>query len=80
MKIKENIAISDTGFVFNPITGDSFTLNKTAHKIIKLIKEGKSFEEITNILRQTYDVDDITLERYLFDFISDLRNHKLLDD
>ncbi len=80
MKIKDNIAISETGFVFSPITGDSFTLNHTAQKVIKLIKDGKTFEDIKNILKENYDVDDVTLERYLFDFINELKNYKLIED
>lgn len=80
MKIKENIAISETGFVFNPNTGDSFTLNETARKVIALINEGKTIEQTAKILKETFDVDDTTLERYLFDFVYDLRINKLLEE
>lgn len=80
MKIKENIAISETGFVFNPTTGDSFTLNETGRKVIALINEGKTIEQAAKVLRETFDVDDTTLERYLFDFVYDLRINKLLEE
>lgn len=80
MKIKENIAISETGFVFNPTTGDSFTLNETARKVIALINEGKTIEQTAKGLKETFDVDDTTLERYLFDFVYDLRINKLLEE
>ncbi len=80
MKIKENIAISETGFVFNPNTGDSFTLNETGRKVIALINEGKTIEQSAKTLKETFDVDDTTLERYLFDFIYDLRINKLLEE
>ncbi|HNV51446.1 MAG TPA: PqqD family protein [Tenuifilaceae bacterium] len=80
MKIKENIAISETGFVFNPTTGDSFTLNETGRKVIALINEGKTIEQTAKVLKETFDVDDTTLERYLFDFIYDLRINKLLEE
>ena len=80
MKIKENIAISETGFVFNPTTGDSFTLNETGRKVIALINEGKTVEQTAKVLKETFDVDDTTLERYLFDFIYDLRINKLLEE
>ena len=79
MKIKENIAISETGFVFNPTTGDSFTLNETGRKVIALINEGKTVEQTAKVLKETFDVDDTTLERYLFDFVYDLRINKLLE-
>jgi len=80
MKIKENIAISETGFVFNPTTGDSFTLNETGRKVIALINEGKTLEQAVKVLKETYDVDDTTLERYLFDFVNDLRINKLMEE
>ncbi len=80
MKIKENIAISETGFVFNPTTGDSFTLNETGRKVIALINEGKTIEQTAKALKETFDVDDTTLERYLFDFVYDLRINKLLEE
>lgn len=80
MKIKENIAISETGFVFNPNTGDSFTLNETARKVIALINEGKTIEQTAKALKETFDVDDTTLGRYLFDFVYDLRINKLLEE
>ena len=80
MKIKENIAISETGFVFNPTTGDSFTLNETGRKVIALINEGKTIEQAAKVLKETFDVDDTTLERYLFDFVYDLRINKLLEE
>ena len=80
MKIKDNIAISETGFVFNPTTGDSFTLNETGRKVIALINEGKTIEQTAKVLKETFDVDDTTLERYLFDFVYDLRINKLLEE
>ena len=80
MKIKENIAISEMGFVFNPTTGDSYTLNETGRKVIALINEGKTVEQAVKALKETYDVDDTTLERYLFDFVNDLRINKLMEE
>jgi len=41
MIIKGNIALSENGFVFNPATGDSYTINNTGKEVLMLIKEGK---------------------------------------
>ena len=35
MKLKKNIATSESGFVFNPSTGDSFSLNTIGAEILK---------------------------------------------
>jgi hypothetical protein len=80
MLIKGNIALSDNGFVFNPSTGDSFTLNNTGKEVLLLIKDGKSIAQITDLLSNKYDVDKISLERYLSDFMNDLSINNLMED
>jgi PqqD family protein of HPr-rel-A system len=80
MIIKSNIAISDNGFVFNPSTGDSFTLNKTGIEVLKLIKEGRALNEITRVMQERYDSDSATLERFLSDFINQLLTNNLLEE
>ena len=80
MIIKGNIALSENGFVFNPATGDSFTLNNTGKEVLMLIKEGKNINQITGQMLEKYDVDKITLERYLTDFVNDLSVNNLLEE
>jgi hypothetical protein len=80
MLIKGNIALSENGFVFNPSTGDSFTLNKTGKEVLTLIIEGKNISQIADLLGEKYDVDRIALERYLEDFVNELGTNKLLEE
>lgn len=80
MLIKGNIALSENGFVFNPFTGDSFTLNNTGKEVLILIKEGKNIDQITELMSEKYDVDRITLERYLADFMNDLSVNNLMEE
>jgi hypothetical protein len=80
MLIKGNIALSENGFVFNPSTGDSFTMNKTGREVLMLIKEGKNIEQIADLMGEKYDVDRITLERYLEDFVNELGSNNLLEE
>jgi len=70
MKIKRNIALSDSGFVFNPTTGDSFSTNPIGIEIIKLLKEGKSEEEVKKLLLKNYMTDEVTLEKDYYDFVN----------
>ncbi len=79
MKIKKSLAISETGFVFDPSTGDSYTLNPIGLEIIQLLREGKSSGEITGAVTQTYDIDAMTFERYLFDFLGMLKQMQLVE-
>jgi hypothetical protein len=78
MKIKSNIAISDSGFIFNPDTGESFTVNPTGVEILQQMKEGKTVEEISSILEDKYNTDKNTLEKDTEDFLGLLRNYSLL--
>ena len=78
MRIKNDIAISDTGFVFNPSTGDSFTLNEIGKEIILAIKKNMSQTEILSYLQGIYDVDAITLEKNYYDFIQMLDQYNLV--
>jgi hypothetical protein len=80
MIIKGNIALSENGFVFNPATGDSYTINNTGKEVLMLIKEGKDINQITNLMLEKYDVDKATLERYLADFVNDLNVNNLLEE
>jgi hypothetical protein len=80
MSLKDNIAISDSGFIFDPNTGDSYNMNQVAREIITYMQQGKSDKEISDILYNKYDVDETILEQNLFDFKSMLSYYKLLKD
>ncbi len=80
MRIKKNIALSDTGFVFNPTTGDSYTINQVGREILGFLSENLSLDEITSQMTSIYDIDPPSFEKYFFDFISMLRQFELLDE
>ncbi|MBE9468209.1 MAG: PqqD family protein [Bacteroidetes bacterium] len=80
MRLKKNIAISETGFIFNPSTGDSFTLNPIGIEILSFIENEKKYEEISDAILEKYDVDTITFEKNYYDFIQMLKNNHLLEN
>lgn len=80
MKLKRNIAVSESGFLFDPTAGESFSLNEQGLEIINLMKQNKSNEEITGFITDIYDVEPDDFEKYLFDFIGMLKQFKLVDD
>ena len=79
MNIKKNIALSDTGFVFNPSNGDSFSTNPIGMEIIKMLKEGKSDSDIKAHVVKTYMTDEPTFEKDLYDFINMLTKLNLTE-
>lgn len=79
MSIKSNIAISDSGFLFDANTGDSYTVNKTGQVILSMIKEGADTEEIAKNIMEEYDVEKSTLMHYIDDFVNMLKRYELFE-
>ncbi len=80
MNINKNIAVSDSGFVFNATTGESFTVNPIGIEIIDLLKQDKSIEEINQELLNRYNADIITIDKDVNDFISLLKQFSLIEN
>ncbi len=72
------LAINDEGFIFDPVTGNSFTTNRVGLWILKQLKEGKEPTQIWQEMTERFEVDPETAERDLTDFIGQLRTYKLL--
>ena len=80
MKIYSNIAVSESGYLFNPMNGDSFSTNPVATDIVQLLKEGKNEDEIKKFLFDKYDVEKSTLDRDIDEFMQELKDYYLLDN
>ena len=78
-KMLSNVAVSDNGFLFLPTTGESFTLNEIGKKILDLLKQNNSSEEIIEKIVNEFDIDNIVAERDFNDFINQLKNFRLVD-
>lgn len=79
MQLNRNIAVSETGFIFNPSSGDSFSVNPVGQDVIRLLKEGKTREEITRTLLEKYAIDAASVDKDMDDFLVMLRNYQLLN-
>lgn len=80
MKMNKNIAISENGFLFNPVTGEPFSVNPIGAEIIGLLKEGRSPEQISKQLLPGLNIDEATFEKDLYDFIGMLKQYALIED
>ncbi|HRI47884.1 MAG: PqqD family protein [Ignavibacteriaceae bacterium] len=76
--IPANVAVSDTGFVFLPTTGETFTLNEIGKEILRMLQQNKNLDEITEIILENYDIDRMSLEKDINDFLAQLKNYSLL--
>ena len=73
----ERLAISESGFVFDPVSGHSFTLNETALTILRLLQKDRHVEDLRRQLLEDYAVDETTLDRDLLEFLGSLRDQLL---
>ncbi len=80
MKLKRNIAISESGFLFDPTGGESYSLNEVGLEIVNLMRDKKSNHEIASTIVENYEVDQDDFEKYFFDFLGMLKQFKLLED
>ena len=78
--IPENIAISESGFLFLAGTGETFTLNQVGKEILNLIRTKTSEEEIINSIVMDYDIDRATVHKDFGDFIAQLKQFSILKE
>jgi len=79
MNIKKNIAISDSGFIFNPDTGESFSANPIGLEILEMLKEGLEFNAVSKKLLEKYNSDKDTLDKDYHDFINMLNEYNIIE-
>jgi hypothetical protein len=79
MYLRKNIATSESGFIFNPSTGDSFSANPVAAEILALLKQGTAPSRIKEVILETYEVEPLRLEKDWDEFINQLKEANLLE-
>lgn len=80
MNINKNIAVSDSGFVFNSTTGESFSANPIGAEIIEMLKQKKTIDEINQDLTERYNADIVTIDKDVSDFINMLTQFSLIEN
>ena len=87
MKLSENYILKTVagmpvvvpvGDAVNNIHG-MITLNGPAEIIWKALEEGKSQDEIVNLIKGEYDADEAVIKADVEAFLEKLRNHKILE-
>ena len=73
-----HLAINKDGFVFDPTSGESFTVNETGLAILEAMVAGTATEDIADILIDQFDVTPAEAQRDLMDFVDQLNNHRLM--
>lgn len=78
MRVKNNIAVSDNGFIFNPGSGESFTVNPVGLEMLNLLRKGHPHHEVVTMIQEQYVAEGAQIERDLLDFIEMMRQYRLM--
>ena len=71
----QRLAISESGFVFDPASGHNFTVNETGLSILRQLQKSIELEPLLERLANEYDVPTRELERDVQEFASMLRDY-----
>jgi hypothetical protein len=66
--------------IFNPNTGETYTVNPIGAEIINNIKEGQSLNEMSQKITAKYSVEPSTFQNDYEDFVNLMRNFSLIED
>jgi PqqD family protein of HPr-rel-A system len=50
-----SLAVSDSGFVFDPRTGHTYSVNATGLAVLRALKDGRSLRQIQDVLAQDFE-------------------------
>jgi hypothetical protein len=72
------LAVSDTGFVFDPLTGVTYSLNRPGLTLLRGLCAELGREALGVRLREEFEVGDEDLSRDVDEFVQQLRENGLL--
>jgi len=71
--IIQRLALNQSGFVFDPVSGYSFTANETGLKILQCLQQQQSMDEVIPLLAAEFDAGEKEVERDIIEFMVQLR-------
>lgn len=74
----KDLAVSDTGFIFDPYSGATFTVNETGLDIVMALREGLFPDQIVERLKGGFEGAGREVADDVNDFLRALKQHGLL--
>ncbi|MBT3222509.1 MAG: PqqD family protein [Proteobacteria bacterium] len=78
MEALQQLAISPTGFIFDPRSGATFSVNPTARMLLEGIRDGLGLAELEQQLVSEFHSPAADLRRDILEFTHILRDEGLL--
>jgi PqqD family protein of HPr-rel-A system len=70
----QSLNVTEDGFVFNPSTGESYTLNPCARLVLQRIQKDESYQQLSQFLSDEFGICQNTAERDISDFFQQLKS------
>ena len=71
----QRLAISESGFIFDPVSGHNFTVNETGLSILRLVQKDTEVAPLLEKLAMEYEATPRVLERDVLEFAGLLRDY-----
>ena len=78
MNILTRLALSDEGFIFDPVNGDSFLTNPVGVFVMRKLREGLDEDAIASALQAEFEVEQDDAARDVADFSVQLKSFGLV--
>jgi len=78
INLKPGLRISEQGTLFDPETGDSYTMNETGLQILRYLQEGLTPDQLYDRLSQEFNLNVEGFNRMMIDFKALLNSFQLL--
>jgi len=67
-----DLMLNDRGFVFDPASGETFQLNATGLRVVRLLQSGLGHEAPLAQMIAEFDVDEHTAQRDFTEFVENV--------
>jgi len=67
------LAVSESGFVFDPCTGATFSVNSTGLAVLTLLRNRTAAPEIVELIRESFESTPAEVPEHVADFLRTLR-------
>ena len=71
--IFKRLVITDSGFIFDPHLGKSYSANSIGLLILKYIQDGKNLDQIIEGVANDFNVSKLDAERDIVEFINSIQ-------
>jgi len=76
--LKDEITLTPNGFLFDHVTGLTYTVNSSGGVILKNLMEGKSAATTVKALTESFDISESIAQKDLEEFLEQVRSFGVL--